>query len=106
VTKLCPRKAQYLLESRNAGSSPPARSMVNSRGEFTGAHGPAVPHWSQIQHLAIRVMHFFRDVAACVLAVCLSHVTRQFSPTTIGFLPRTPMRGALIYVGEFVGSAS
>jgi hypothetical protein len=30
--------------------------MVNSRGEFTGAHNPAVPHWSQIQHLARRMM--------------------------------------------------
>ena len=71
--------------------------MVNSRGEFTGAHNPAVPHWSQNQKLAIRMMLLFRDVAARLRAACPSHVARQSSSTTIGFLPRTSMRGALIY---------
>src|SRR5277367_5264096 len=61
----------------------------DSRGEFTGAHTPAVPHWSQ--------MPYFRDVAACVRAACPSHLARQSPATTIGFLPRTSMRGALIY---------
>jgi hypothetical protein len=65
--------------------------MVNSRGEFTGAHNPAVPHWSQIQHLAIRMMPLVRDVAACVRAACPSHVARQSSSTTFGFMPRTSM---------------
>jgi hypothetical protein len=46
--------------------------MVNSRAEFTGVHNPVVPHWSQIQNLAIRMMPFFRDVAACVRASGLS----------------------------------
>jgi hypothetical protein len=100
VTKLCPRKAQYSLESRNAGSSRPARSMVNSRGEFIGAHNPAVPHWSQIQPLAIRMMPFLLDVVACMRAACPSHVARRSSSTTIGFLPRRSMRGASIVVGE------
>ena len=80
------------MESRNGASSRPARSMVNARGEFTGAHNPAAPHWSQIQNLAVRMTLFFRDVAACLRAARPSHVASQCSSTTIGFLPRTSMR--------------
>ena len=80
------------MESRNGASSRPARSMVNARGEFTGAHNPAAPHWSQIQHLAIRMTLFCRDVAACLRAARPSHVASQRSSKTIGFLPSTSMR--------------
>src|SRR5258708_29200817 len=66
--------------------------MVLGGGKFSGANNPAVPHWSQIQHLAIRMTPFCRDGVACVRAACPSHVATQSSSTTIGFLARTSFK--------------